>query len=94
TKDNHLLGKFDLNGIPPAPRGVPQVEVTFEIDANGILKVSAEDKATGSKEAITITNDQNRLSPEDIDKMIKESEIFAEDDKKERDRVDARNELE
>lgn len=71
TKDNHLLGKFDLNGIPPAPRGMPQIEVTFEIDANGILQVSAEDKGTGNKEKITITNDQNRLSPEDIERMIK-----------------------
>merc|ERR1719244_1078639 len=60
TKDNHLLGKFDLNGIPPAPRGVPQIEVTFEIDVNGILRVSAEDKGTGKKEKITISNDQNR----------------------------------
>merc|ERR1711953_895805 len=66
TKDNHQLGKFDLTNIPPAPRGVPQIEVTFEIDANGILVVSAEDKGTGSKEKITITNDQNRLTPEDI----------------------------
>merc|ERR1719233_1606944 len=70
TKDNHQLGKFDITGIPPAPRGVPQIEVTFEIDANGILVVSAEDKGTGSKEKITITNDQNRLTPEDIERMI------------------------
>lgn len=70
TKDNHLLGKFDLTGIPPAPRGVPQIEVTFEIDVNGILHVSAEDKGTGNKNKITITNDHNRLSPEDIDRMI------------------------
>jgi len=69
TKDNHQLGKFDLTNIPPAPRGVPQIEVTFEIDANGILVVSAEDKGTGSKEKITITNDQNRLTPEDIEKI-------------------------
>merc|ERR1712156_1167284 len=71
TKDNHLLGKFDITGIPPAPRGVPQIEVTFEIDANGIVVVSAEDKGTGNKEKITITNDQNRLTPEDIEQMIK-----------------------
>jgi len=71
TKDNHLLGKFDLTGIPSAPRGVPQIEVTFEIDANGILQVSAEDKGTGNKEKITITNDQNRLTPDDIERMIK-----------------------
>jgi len=94
TKDNHLLGKFDLTGIPPAPRGVPQIEVTFEIDANGILQVSAEDKGTGNKEKITITNDQNRLTPEDIERMIKDSERFAEDDKKIKERVESRNELE
>jgi len=94
TKDNHLLGKFDLNGIPPAPRGVPQVEVTFEIDVNGILRVSAEDKGSGAKNAITISNDGNRLSPEDIERMIQESEKFADEDKKLKERVDARNELE
>merc|ERR1712136_612744 len=81
TKDNHLLGKFDLTGIPPAPRGVPQIEVSFEIDANGILQVSAEDKGTGNKEKITITNDQNRLTPEDIEQMIKDAETFADEDK-------------
>jgi len=94
TKDNHQLGKFDLTGIPPAPRGVPQIEVTFEIDANGILQVSAEDKGTGNKEKITITNDQNRLTPEDIDQMINDAEKFAEEDKKVKERVEARNELE
>merc|ERR1719492_534544 len=94
TKDNHLLGKFDLSGIPPAPRGVPQIEVTFEIDANGILQVSAEDKGTGNKEKITITNDQNRLTPEDIERMIQESEQFAEEDKKMKEKVESRNELE
>jgi len=94
TKDNHLLGKFDLTGIPPAPRGVPQIEVTFEIDANGILQVSAEDKGTGNKEKITITNDQNRLTPEDIERMIKDAENFSDEDKKVKDRVEARNELE
>ncbi|XP_022101011.1 78 kDa glucose-regulated protein-like [Acanthaster planci] len=94
TKDNHLLGKFDLNDIPPAPRGVPQIEVTFEIDVNGILRVSAEDKGTGNKEKITITNDQNRLTPEDIERMINDAEKFADEDKKVKDRVEARNELE
>lgn len=94
TKDNHLLGKFDLTGIPAAPRGVPQIEVTFEIDVNGILKVSAEDKGTGNKEKITITNDQNRLSPEDIDRMIKDAEKFADEDKKLKEKVEAKNELE
>jgi endoplasmic reticulum chaperone BiP len=94
AKDNHLLGKFDLNDIPPAPRGVPQIEVSFEIDANGILKVTAEDKGTGKKNNIVITNDQNRLTEEEIQKMIKDSEMFAEEDKKTKDRVDAKNELE
>ncbi|OQV13150.1 78 kDa glucose-regulated protein [Hypsibius exemplaris] len=94
TKDNHQLGKFDLTGIPPAPRGVPQVEVTFEIDVNGILHVSAEDKGTGNKQKITITNDQNRLNPEDIERMVREAEQFAEDDKLVKERVEARNELE
>jgi len=94
TKDNHILGKFDLTGIPPAPRGVPQIEVTFEIDANGILQVSAEDKGTGNKEKITITNDQNRLTPDDIERMIKDAEKFADDDKKIKEKVEARNELE
>merc|ERR1712095_68448 len=94
TKDNHLLGKFDLTGIPPAPRGVPQIEVTFEIDANGILQVSAEDKGTGNKEKITITNDQNRLTPEDIEQMVRDAEKFADEDKKLKERVESRNELE
>merc|ERR1711959_539845 len=94
TKDNHLLGKFDLQNIPPAPRGVPQIEVTFEIDVNGILRVSAEDKGTGSKESITITNDQNRLTPEDIERMVQEAERFAEEDKAMAEKVAARNELE
>ena len=94
TKDNHLLGKFDLTGIPPAPRGTPQIEVTFEIDVNGILRVSAEDKGTGNKEKITITNDQNRLTPEDIEKMINDAEKYADEDKKVKDKVESRNELE
>merc|ERR1719331_3572519 len=93
TKDNHLLGKFDLNGIPPAPRGVPQIEVTFEIDVNGILRVSAEDKGTGKKEKITITNDQNRLSPDDIERMVNDAEKFAEEDKEVKAKVDAKNEF-
>lgn len=94
TKDNHLLGKFDLTGIPPSPRGVPQIEVSFEIDANGILLVSAEDKGTGNREKIVITNDQNRLTPEDIERMIKDAEKFSDEDKKLKERVEARNELE
>merc|ERR1712227_789908 len=91
TKDNHLLGKFELGGIPPAPRGQPQIEVTFEIDSNGILNVGAEDKATGKGDKITITNDKGRLSEEQIEKMIKEAEQFAEEDKKVKERVDAKN---
>lgn len=91
VKDNHLLGKFDLNGIPPAPRGQPQIEVAFEIDSNGILNVGAEDKGTGKSEKITITNDKGRLTEEEIEKMIKEAEQFADEDKKLKERVDARN---
>merc|ERR1712100_375041 len=91
TKDNHLLGKFDLGGIPPAPRGQPQIEVTFEIDSNGILNVAAEDKGTGKSEKITITNDKGRLTEEQIEKMIKDAEMFADEDKKVRERVDAKN---
>merc|ERR1712141_423308 len=94
TKDNHLLGKFDLTGIPPAPRGVPQIEVTFEIDVNGILRVSAEDKGTGNKEKITINNDDKRLTKEEIDRMVQDAEKFATEDQKTKERVDARNELE
>merc|ERR1712146_740047 len=88
TKDNHLLGKFEHGGIPPAPRGVPQIEVTFEIDANGILQVSAEDKGTGKSEKITITAEKGRLSEEEIERMVEEAEQFAEEDKKVKDRID------
>jgi len=94
TKDNHLLGKFDLTGIPPAPRGVPQIEVSFEIDVNGILTVLAEDKGTGNKNNIVINNDQNRLSKEDIERMINDAEKFADEDKALKERVESRNELE
>ena len=93
-QDNHLLGKFELTGIPPAPRGVPQIEVSFEIDANGILQVSAEDKGTGKSEKITITAEKGRLSAEEIERMVKEAEEFAEEDKLVKERVDARNGLE
>merc|ERR1712078_602081 len=94
TKDNHLLGKFDLTGLPPAPRGVLQIDVAFEIDANGILNVKAEDKGTGKAEKITITNDKGRLNQEEIDRMVKEAEQFAEEDKKVKGRVEAKNSLE
>jgi len=91
TKDNHKLGQFDMTGIPPAPRGQPQIEVTFEIDSNGILNVGAEDKGTGASEKITITNDKGRLTEEEIEKMIREAEEFAEEDKLAKERIDARN---
>merc|ERR1719456_1587119 len=88
TKDNHLLGKFELTGIPPAPRGVPQIEVTFEIDANSILQVSAEDKGTGKQKKIQIKNERGRLSDEEIERMVQEAEEFAEEEKKVKERVD------
>ena len=94
TKDNNCLGKFELTGIPPAPRGVPQIEVTFDIDANGILTVSAEEKGTGKSQNITITNDKGRLSQEDIYRMVSEAEQFKEEDEKARLRVEAKNQLE
>merc|ERR1712142_710430 len=94
ASDNHALGKFDLTGIPPAARGVPQIQVTSEIDVNGILKVSAKDKGTGNEEKITITNDQNRLTPEDVERMVKDAEKFADEDAKVKARVDAKLELE
>jgi len=94
TKDNHQLGKFELTGIPPAPRGVPQIEVSFEIDANGILQVSAADKGTGKAEKITITADKGRLSEEEIERMVREAEEFADEDKKVQGRINARNGLE
>lgn len=94
TKDNHLLGKFDLTGIPPAPRGVPQIEVTFDIDANGILNVSAQDKSSGKQEKITITNDKGRLSKEEIEKMVSDAEQYKAEDEKQKDRISAKNNLE
>lgn len=92
TKNNHLLGKFDVNNIPPAPRGQPQIEVSFSVDANGVLTVEAEDKSgSGTKESITINNNDNRLSEEDIEKMIADAEQFEEEDKLHRKRVEAKN---
>lgn len=93
TKDNHLLGTFDLKGIPKAPRGVPQIHVTFDLDENNILTVSAEETGSGQSEQITITNDQGRLSKEEIEQMIKEAEKFAEEDKILKEKIDARNSL-
>merc|ERR1719213_598724 len=94
TRDNHLLGKFDLNGIPPAPRGTPQIEVTFDVDANGILNVSAVEKGSGKVEKITITNDKGRLSNEEIEKMVNDAERFKDEDDKQKDRIAAKNGLE
>jgi len=94
TKDNNLLGKFHLDGIPPAPRGVPQVEVTFDIDANGILNVSAEDKSTGKTNKITITNEKGRLSQAEIDRMVDEAEKYRAEDDANKQKVEAKNGLE
>jgi endoplasmic reticulum chaperone BiP len=94
TKDNNLLGKFDLTGIPPSPRGVPQIEVSFEIDANGILKVSAADKGTGKTESIQIQNDKGRLSEEDIARMVAEAEAMADEDNKVKESIESKNAFE
>ena len=94
TKDNNLLGKFELSGIPTAPRGVPQIEVTFDIDANGILKVSAVDKSTGKENKITITNDKGRLSKEEIEKMVQDADKYKVEDDLQREKVAAKNSLE
>jgi heat shock protein 1/8 len=94
TKDNHLLGTFNLEGIPPAPRGVPQIEVTFDIDSNGILNVSAQDKSTGNVKSITITNDKGRLSKEEVERLIRDAEKFKDQDELVKKRVEAKNGLE
>ncbi|KAL4803727.1 heat shock protein 70 family [Aspergillus unguis] len=94
TKHNNILGKFELTNIPPAPRGVPQIEVSFDLDANGILKVGASDKGTGKAESITITNDKGRLTQEEIDRMVAEAEQFAEEDRAIKGKIEARNGLE
>merc|ERR1712216_1098784 len=94
TKDNNLLGKFELTGIPPAPRGVPQINVIFDIDANGILDVSAEDKTTGIKNKITITNDKGRLSKEEIERMVHDAEKYKAEDNDHKARVESKNSLE
>merc|ERR1712085_227519 len=94
TKDNHILGKFNLEGIPPARRGEPQIEVTFDIDANGILNVSAQEKATGKVEKITITNDKGRLSKEDIEKLVKDAEKYKSEDDALKKKIEAKNSYE
>jgi endoplasmic reticulum chaperone BiP len=94
TKSNRLLGQFELSGIPPAPRGVPQIEVSFDVDANGILSISAADKGTGKSERLTITSEKGRLSEEEIERMVREAEEFADQDAAEKAKVQARNELE
>merc|ERR1712005_79720 len=94
TKDNNLLGKFHLDGIPPAPRGVPQIEVTFDIDANGILNVSAQDKSTGKSNQIIITNEKGRLSQAEIDRMVQEAEKYRAEDEAQKVKIEAKNGLE
>jgi len=94
TKDNNMLGKFHLDGVPPAPRGVPQIEVTFDIDANGILNVSAQDKSTGKVNQITITNEKGRLSQSEIDRMVSEAETYKAEDEANKGKVEAKNGLE
>ena len=94
TRDNNLLGKFRLDGIPPMPRGIPQIEISYDLDANGILNVSASEKSSGKSNKITITNDKGRLSKEQIEKMVNDAEKYAADDKKHMDRIEARNDLE
>ena len=93
TKDNHLLGRFDLTGIPPAPRGTPQIEVTFEVDQNSILSVLATEKTSGKTNNIVIKNEQNKLSDEEIERMLREAEEFAEQDKIAKERIEARQAL-
>merc|ERR1712232_760222 len=94
TKSNRLLGQFELSGIPPAPRGVPQVEVSFDVDANGILSISAQDKGTGKTESLTITSEKGRLSEVEIERMVQEAEDFAEQDAAEKAKIEAKNQLE
>jgi L1 cell adhesion molecule like protein len=94
TRDNNLLGKFELSGLPPMPRGKPQIEVSFDLDTNGILQVNALDKTTGRSEKITITNDKGRLTQEQIDKMVRDAEKYKEDDQKQKERIESKNQLE
>jgi len=94
TKDNNLLGKFELIGIPPAPRGVPQIDVTFAIDVNSILKVSAAEKSAGKEKSVTITNDKGRLSKEEIERMVNDAEKYKAEDEKQKEKISAKNSLE
>merc|ERR1712129_656922 len=94
TRDNNILGKFNLDGIPPMPRGQPQIDVTFDIDANGILNVSAIEKSTGKENKITITNDKGRLSQDEIERMVNEAEKYKAEDDANKNRVEAKNGLE
>ena len=94
SKNNHHLGQFQLTGIPPAPKGTAQIEVTFEVDENSILTVSAVEKGTGQKQQITITNEEGRLSKDEIDQMIKDAEILIEEDQALRAKIEARNSFE
>lgn len=94
TKDNNLLGKFELEGIPPMPRGVPQIEVSFDVDANGILNVSAVEKSTGKKNNVTITNDKGRMSKDDVERLVEEAKEYEEEDRRMKEKVEARNDLE
>merc|ERR1711916_385913 len=94
TRDCNLLGKFNLDGIPPMPRGQPQIDVTFDIDANGILNVSAVEKSTGKENKITITNDKGRLSEDEIERMVAEAEQYAAEDEANKQKIEAKNALE
>merc|ERR1712228_402589 len=94
TRDNNLLGKFNLDGIPPMPRGQPQIDVCFDIDANGILNVSAIEKSTGKENKITITNDKGRLSQDEIERMVQEAEKYKAEDDANKNRVESKNALE
>merc|ERR1712047_148735 len=94
TQDNNKLGTFELSGIAPAPRGVPKIEVSFDLDASGILHLTATDQATGRKNEVKITNDSNRLSKDDIERMVNDAEKYKDDDEKQRQRIEARNQLE
>ena len=94
TKDNNLLGRFQLEGIPPAPRGVPKIDVSFDIDANGILHITAKDQGSGRSADIRITNNRDRLSKEEIERMVAEAELHKEDDQKQKQKIDAKNGLE